>query len=118
MTHELNMADNGILRITISGDLDRSMLEPLRKDYQPFLDASTVENPLNNLMFTENLGKISSAARKYLTDLNKSPKYGLVAFVNAPRRVRVLGKFILKATNRKNLKFFESEEQALEWLKP
>ena len=37
MANELNMADDGILRITISGDLDRSMLEPLRKDYQRVL---------------------------------------------------------------------------------
>lgn len=117
MAHELKMGEDGILRITISGDMDKSIVEIFQRDYYPFLEASTQENPLNNLIFSGRLGKLSSAARRFFTQLNHDPRYGMVALVDPPRRARVLGRFILKATNRDNINFFDSEEQALTWLK-
>lgn len=117
MANEVVMGKDGFLRITLSGDLDRGNIEMLRQDYSPFLEASTPEIPLNNVLFAHNAGKMSSAARRYFTDLNLDPKYGFLAIVNPPRRVRVLAKFILKATGRKNIAFFEDEKKAIEWLK-
>lgn len=117
MPHQLNMGQDGILRTTLAGDLDRSVIDRLREDYQPFLDAATTLNPLNNLLHTPRVGKISSAARRFFTELTGDPRFGLAAIINPPRRVRVLGKFILKATGRQNINFYQSEENALDWLK-
>jgi hypothetical protein len=117
MALEVNMGDDGILRIKISGDMDRFAVEHLQREIVPFMDAATQENRLNNIIFPENLGRISYAARRFFTDLNHNPRYGMVAIVNPPRAVRVLGRFILKATQRDNLDFFENEEQAISWIK-
>jgi hypothetical protein len=111
------MGEDGFLRIKLSGDLDGSVIENFRQDYIPFLDASTDENPLNSMVDAHQIGKISSTARKFFTNLNHDPRYGLVALIGAPRAARVLGKFILKATNRDNINFFDNEEDAVIWLK-
>ncbi len=116
MTFKINMGQDGILRITLSGDMDRVIIENLRRDYAPYVNASTPENPLRNIFTFKNLGKLSSTARQYLTDLNKDPRYGLVAFIEPPRQARVLGRFITKATGRQNIQFFENEKQAVAWI--
>lgn len=117
MPHELIMGEDGILRTTIAGDLDRSVIDRLSEDYQPFLEAATASNPVNNLLHTARVGKLSSAARRFFTELTGDSRFGFAAIIDPPRRVRVLGKFILKATGRENISFYQSEEKALLWLK-
>jgi hypothetical protein len=117
MALEVIMEDDGILRIKISGDMDKVAVDHLQREIKPFLEAATQESPLNNIIFPENIGKISYTARRFFTDLNLSSKFGKVAIVNPPRSVRVLGKFVLKATNRNNIGFFENEEQSISWIK-
>jgi hypothetical protein len=117
MAHTIEMGNDGILRVALSGDLERSLVENLKKDYSPFILAATPQNPLRTIIFMESLGKLSSAARNYITELSADPRGGAIAFINPPRRARVLGKFIHKATGKDNIQFFENEAQAVEWLK-
>jgi len=117
MALEVIMEDDGILRIKISGDMDKVAVDNLQREIKPFMEAATPESPLNNIVFPQNMGKISYAARRYFTDLNNNSQYGKVAFVNPPRAMRVLSKFILKATNRDNIGFFDNEEQSISWIK-
>lgn len=117
MTHNIQMGNDGILRITLFDDLERGVVDTLRRDFEPFIQAATPQNPLKAIFFLESLGKISSDARKYITELNADPRLGLVAFINPPRRARVLGKFILKATGKNNIVYLENEAQALDWFR-
>lgn len=117
MAHNIQMGNDGFLRINLYDDLDRGIVETLRQDFEPFIQAATPQNPLKTIFFMKSLGKISSTARKYFTDLNADPRLGLVAFINPPRRARVLGKFILKATGKNNILYFENEGQALDWFR-
>jgi hypothetical protein len=117
MALEVTMEDDGILRIKISGDMDKAAMDNLQREIKPFMEAATPENPLHNIIFPENMGRISYAARRYFTDLNHNSQYGKVAIVNPPRSVRVLGMFVSKATNRDNIGFFEDEEQSISWIK-
>lgn len=117
MVHTIQMGYDGILRVTLSGDLERGMVDSLRKDYSPFVMASTPQSPLKTIFFMDSLGKLSSNARSYLTELGADPRIGKVAFVQPPRRAKVLGKFIYKATGRENIQFFETESSAVSWLK-
>jgi hypothetical protein len=111
------MGNDGFLRVKLFDDLDRGVVETLRHDFAPFIEAATPQHPLKTIFFMESLGKISSTARKYFTDLNADPRLGLVAFINPPRRARVLGKFILKATGKNNILYFDGENKALEWFR-
>lgn len=117
MAFNIRMAQDGILRVQIEGDLTQGIVESFKREYTPYVEAATPEIPLNNIIFMNNLGILSHSARLYLTDLLKDPRYGLAAFVNPPRKARVLGQFIKKATGRDNIQFFNNENDALSWLK-
>jgi len=117
MALELIMGDDGILRTRISGEMDKITVDQFQREIEPFLEAATQDKPLNNILFPENLGRISYEVRRYFTGLNHNPRYGMVAIINPPRPIRVLSNFILKATRRENINFFDDEEQALSWIK-
>lgn len=117
MSFKIKMAQDGILRVQLEGDLTQGLIESFKRDYSPYVDAATPEIPLNNIIHMENLGTISYAARQYLTDLLKDERYGMAAFINPPRKARVLGQFIQKASGRQNIQYFSDEKEALSWLK-
>jgi len=48
--------------------------------------------------------------------LNQDPRFGSVAFIQPSRRAKILGQFILKATQRNNIRFFDEETEAIAWL--
>ena len=117
MSFKIKMAQDGILRVQLEGDLTQGLIESFKRDYSPYVEASTREIPLNNIIYMENLGTLSYEARQYLTELLKDERYGLAAFINPPRKARVLGQFIQKATGRHNIRYFTNEKEALSWLK-
>lgn len=117
MAHAIEMGNDGILRLTLTGDLESGFVDNLRDDFSPFVGAATIENPLRAMFFLESLGKLSSSARKYLTEIGADPRVGAVAFIQPPRRARVLGKFIKKAIGKDKIQFFKDEIQAAAWLK-
>jgi hypothetical protein len=55
--------------------------------------------------------------RKAFFDLNSDPRLGKSATVGVDRYTRVLLDFMLKATKRDNIRLFDTEEEALAWLK-
>lgn len=117
MAFRIKMAQDGILRVQLEGDLTQGLIESFKREYAPYIEAATPENPLNNILYMEKMGTITYPARQYLTELLKDKRYGMAAFINPPRKARVLGQFILKASNRQNIQFFSNEKEALSWLK-
>lgn len=117
MTFKINMEQDGILRIHLEGDLNHGNVESFKREHMPYVEASTSDLPLKSILFVQHLGRLSSSARQYLTDLNKDPRYGFAAYVQPSRRARVLGQFITKATGRDNIKYFNNETEALTWMK-
>jgi hypothetical protein len=117
MAHQLALQD-GILHVTFVGDIDVEDWMDYIRDYAPFLDQTTPEDPLDFLVDGTQMGKFSAAARKLLVDdfRNPNPRIGKTAMVGASRYVRVLASFILKATGRSNVRLFETEKDALVWL--
>ena len=116
MAFNIKMAQDGILRVKIDGDITHGLIESFKREYSPYVEASTPEIPLHNIIYLEKLGSISYDARKFLMTLFKDQRYGLAAFINPPRNARVLGKFIEKATGRHNIRYFTNEQEALSWL--
>ena len=117
MAYKFSMRDDGILQITHIGDMKDENIEPYFEDLMPFIEATTEAEPLRVLIDSSRTGKYSAAFRKKLVGLLGAPRLGKMASVGAKRYSRVLGSFFLKATGRDNLRFFESEEEALVWLK-
>ena len=117
MPYQVKMGPDGILRIELSGDLDQTILETFRRELTPFVEASTPSKPLRNIITFQEIGSLAPSIRHYLTDLNRDQRFGRTAYIHPPAKARVLGRFILNATGRDNIHYFEQEQQAINWLK-
>ena len=117
MAHNVIMGDDDILRIQFEGDIGKEEIEAFLEDYLPYLEAASKENPLRVLALPAiGSNKFSSHARKTLARLNNDPRLGKSATIGVNRYTRVLVSFVLKATGRDNIAFFDTEEEALAWL--
>ena len=119
MPYRIQMDDDGILRIDfVDGVLEREEVDDFVRDFHIHLDAATPEAPLRTLTVAGQSGvKLSSKVRKAFSDLNGDPRLGKSATIGVDRYTRVLIGFVLKATGRDNIRFFETEAQALAWLR-
>ena len=117
MTYQLEMGDDGILRLSFSGQIGTEEMEAFRQDFMPFLEAATDESPVLVLSGAHGDTKYSSGARKIFMQLNRDPRIGKAATVGTARYTRVLARFVLKATGRDNIGFFDTQEEAVAWLK-
>ncbi len=117
MAYEINMDDDGILHMAFIGDMDRQSLEAFGAEFEPFLESATEAKPLRIFVNGRRSGKYTSGARKIFVEMYKSPKIGAVALVGAPRYSRVLVGFVAKATGRDIIHLFDSDEEALAWLR-
>lgn len=119
MPYRIQMRDDGILRIDFAGGtLEHDEVDDFLRDFHVYLDAATPEAPLRALTIAPQSGaKLLSKTRKAFADINLDPRLGKAATVTVDRYTRVLVGFILKATRRDNIRFFENEEEALVWLR-
>lgn len=117
MAFNITMEDDGILRISLSGIFDKFDAESLSRKLDPFIDASTENDPINIIFSPELIEKLTSKGRKYLTDLHKDSRIGNSAIINPPRSILVLVRFIMQATNKENIAFFDDEASAYQWIK-
>ena len=117
MAITVTMENDGILRIKISGEMDKVQVDYLQDEIAPFLDAATDENPLNSIILPENIGKLSYYARRFFAEVIQNTKVGMLAIMDPPRAVRILGRFIFTATKSEKIRFFSNETEAVEWIK-
>ncbi len=119
MAYEMHMGDDGILRVTFSGDFDGDDAEAYMADFNPILEAVPETKRIHFLVDVREVGKATPAARQVFREMfrDPDPRTGYTALVGASRYVRVVTGFVLKVTGAKNLRMFDSEEEALTWLK-
>lgn len=60
--------------------------------------------------------KLAPKTRRILTEYNKNPLIGNHAVVGINRALKVMATFIVKASGRNNIRFFDTEAEALDWL--
>ena len=113
MAHEFEIRDDGIVRLAPIGNQDKEDMEIFRKKMEPLLEAATEAEPVRLLVDSSRSGKTSAAGRKIYAEVNRDPRLGKTALVRARRYNRLLGSFILKASGRDNVRFFDSEEEAV-----
>jgi hypothetical protein len=117
MAYEMYLDDDGILHLTFDGDMSEADARSFVSEFKPVLAGSTEQEPLSILARRGTEGRYGPVVRKFFVELNSYPQIGRVAVARASRYGRVLGGFILKATGRENVRFFDSEAEALAWLK-
>lgn len=116
MPYEFYMRDDGILALAFLGDQNIEDLQTFRSKFQPMLDAVSEDKPLLVLVDGTQAGRFTAAARKSFLELNRDARIGAAAIWGASRYTRVMADFVLRATNRKNIAFFDTKQQAIDWL--
>jgi hypothetical protein len=111
------MRDDGVLWLAQIGDVDEEDMEAFLDELTPYLEAATEVQPLLVLSDTSRTGKLSAIARRLLAGLGRDPRLRKTAILGSGRYTRLVASFINKATGRDNIRFFESEQEALAWLK-
>lgn len=71
---------------------------------------------LKNLIYPGPRGHISLEGREMFKELNKDPRNGNAAIIGGDRFTKMITHFILIATGQNNIRFFDNEDSALEWL--
>jgi hypothetical protein len=117
MAHEMQMGDDGILRVKFWGDFEQADVDAYMADFQPILEQVT--GKIHFLVEVSGVGKASSGARKLFGEMfrDPDPRTGKTALLGANRYVRVVAGFVIKITSGQNMRLFDSEEKALAWLK-
>ncbi len=117
MPYQMQMREDGILQIRFIGVLESADLPQFISEFNRYLEAATPEKPLRTLSKADQPGmKYSPAVRKAFADMNSDPRLGKSATIGVDRYTRVLAGFVLKATGRENIRFFDAEELAVAWL--
>lgn len=117
MAHEIRMRDDGVLWVAQIGYVDEADMAAFLEGLTPFLEAATETQPLLILSDTSRTGKLSASARKLLAGLGRDPRLRKTAILGTGRYTRVVASFINKAAGRDNIRFFDSEQEAVAWLK-
>lgn len=119
MPYQIQLLEEGLVRISFpGGSLESDEVENFMQDFRVYLEAAAPEAPLNIMTIVGQEGaKLPSKTRKAFTDLNADKRVGKAATLGVDRYARVLIGFMLKATGRDNIRFFDTEEQALAWLR-
>jgi hypothetical protein len=117
MAHEMHMGDDGILRVKFSGDFDTKDVEAYMADFAPIVENAT--QTIDFLVDVSEVGKASANARRAFGDIfrNPHPSTGRTALFGDSRYIRVVTGFVLRITGSQNLRIFDSEQEALAWLK-
>ena len=116
MAYEIRMDDDGILRIIGEGEFHEQMAEAVMRDLEPYLQAAEGGRPLLLLSDVRQSGKLSTRARALLAELGQDPRLAKNAVLGVGRYTRVMASFINKASGRDNLRFFETDQEAIAWL--
>jgi len=107
-------ADN-IINITILGELDEET--QIRINDAGYKLISTVEGKVNALVDLNKAGKISPGARKRQVEISEYEKTAKVAMFGLHPVARVIASFFMGVSQKKDMCFFRTEEEALAWLK-
>jgi hypothetical protein len=118
MAHELKMGDDGIIRGALMGNIGEADMVVFVKDVKRHLEANTSGKPISILQDAQRVGKFSLAARRQLTELADDPRLGRLAIINSTNFDRVIATFMMNVAGRMNdLSFFDTEAEAIAWLK-
>lgn len=107
--------EKGILRSKFRGDADE---ESAREQMAVMLRlAQSQPGKILALNDLTEAGKASSGARKIFAQLLQHEKFARHAFFGMKTLTRIIVSFIMNFAGAKNARYFDTEEEAIKWLK-
>lgn len=105
--------DKGILRYQLLGSVDEKEAERLDTVGRAYLDRGEARAVLIDMQRSNDF---SSAARRRWVGFLQHPAIRCTAIFGGNVFVRTLAAFVMGASQRKNIKFFATEAEALAWI--
>lgn len=118
MGYNLSKITENISRLNLQGDFDAEDAADYPTKLVPHLEnAAARGQQLHIYVDTSEFGSLSVAGRRVFSDANKDERQGKIAATGVNRFLGMMARFIMVASGRDNIRFFEDETTALEWLK-
>ena len=105
--------ENKIIHYKLLSPVDEKEAERLDTAGRGFLDRNEATSVLIDMQKSSDF---SSAARKRWVGFLQHPQIGKTAIFGGNVFVRTLATFVIGASQKKNIKFFAAEKEAIEWL--
>ena len=113
--NRIYLDENNILTYINVGEMDE---ETARKSCDAMLTLRNMGKGKVHFFIDLNKGgKSSIKARKILQEFTQKEVYGKLAFYGLNPVARVLASFFMEITQKKDMRFFKTKEEAFAWLK-
>jgi hypothetical protein len=113
--NRIYLSEDNVLCLTIIGEIDEEIEIGINQACLKL--ANMVEGKANLLVDLNRCGKTSPGARRRQKEFSEHEKIGKGALFGIHPVARVLASFFLGNTNKKDVNFFKTREEALAWLK-
>ena len=109
------LCDENIVHIVSVGMVDEEIATTIKDIYHYFLQKT--KGKLNVLVDVNKAGKPTPETRQIWKDLTEEKRTGKVAIFGLKPVARVLAGFVMGVSKNKNMRFFKTKEESLNWLK-
>lgn len=116
MANELWIGNDDVFRVRFMGVVSAEDVQTFVDFLTPTMVTATADNPIKLLVYTGLEEYYTPQARKDFIKLRDDLKFGRVTLVGTSRIARVMATLVLRASGRGNVRFFDEETDALDWL--
>ncbi len=109
------LGEDGILHVTMVGDTDEKIELEILEAHRTL--RSKVEGKVNTFTDLTNMGKPTPGARKMAKEGLEEEGIGKIALFGLHPVARVVASFIMGVSKKEDMRFFNSKEGALAWLR-
>jgi len=113
--NSLYLGDDNIIYETLVGEQDEKTVLAIYEASNRLVKMT--ERKMNVLVNLNKAGQASSGARKKAQEMLEDKVFGKVALFGLHPVARVLASFLIGVARKRDLRFFKTKEEALEWLK-
>jgi hypothetical protein len=113
--NRLYLGEDNITYFFMVGEHDENMASAIGEAFLKLINMG--EGKVNALGDLNKIGKQSPEARKIWKELSEHEKVGKLALIGMHPVARVIASFVIGTTNKKDMRFFKTKEEALAWLK-
>ena len=113
--NRMYLGEDNLLCITIVGELDEETQIGINEAGYKLMN--TVEGKVHALVDLNKAGKVSPGARKRQVEISGHEKTAKVALFGLHPVARVVASFFMGISQKKDMRFFRTREEALAWLK-
>ena len=109
------LGEDNILHITNVGPLDTEQAAAVREALTKL--KSMFKGKVDVLVDLNKAGQASSKAREIFKGMSEDENVGRIAIFGVHPVAKVLASFFMEVSKNRNMRFFKTKEEALEWLK-